>query len=148
MSKQKANTDSEAAHAVAAEIRVVVGKLTRRLREQTQLGDYTYSQLKVLVRLEESPATVTTLAREEGIRSQSMGEIVAALKTAGLVSGAPDPNDGRQTLLSLTDACRDLMKRTRAAKEDWLFQTIQTRFEPVELAQLADSIAILKRLIA
>jgi DNA-binding MarR family transcriptional regulator len=146
MSKHK--VDAEAAHVVASEIRVVVGKLTRRLREQTQLGDFTYSQLKVLVRLEsEGPTTVTALAREEGIRPQSMGEIVAVLKSAGLITGAPDPNDGRQTVLSLTDTCRDLIKRTRMAKEDWLFQAIQTRFEPSELAQLADSIAMLKRLI-
>lgn len=146
MSKHK--SDAATVHALATEVRVVVGKLTRRLREQTQLGDFTYSQLKVLLRLEsEGPATVTTLAREEGIRPQSMGEMVSFLKTAGLIAGSPDPNDGRQTVLSLTDSCRDLMKRTRAAKEDWLFQSIQTRFEPTEIDQLAESIAMLKRLL-
>jgi DNA-binding MarR family transcriptional regulator len=143
MSKHK---NDAVVHTMAAEVRVVVGKLSRRLREQTQLGDFTYS--KVLLRLEtEGPATVTTLAREEGIRPQSMGEIIAVLKTAGLVNGAPDPNDGRQTVLSLTDACRDLMKHTRAAKEDWLFQTILSRFEPTEIDQLGASIAMLKRLL-
>jgi len=146
MTKQK--SDAVAVHALAAEVRVVVGKLSRRLREQTQLGDFTYSQLKVLIRLEtDGPATVTTLAREEGIRPQSMGEIIAVLKATGLIAGSPDPNDGRQTVLSLTDACRDLMKRTRAAKEDWLFQSIQMRFEPAEVEQLAASIAMLKRLL-
>jgi DNA-binding MarR family transcriptional regulator len=145
MSKQK---NDAAVHTVAAEVRIVVGKLSRRLREQTQLGDFTYSQLKVLVRLEtDGPATVTTLAREEGVRPQSMGEIIAVLKTAGLIGGAPDPNDGRQTVLSLTDTCRDLMKRTRAAKEDWLFQTITSRFEPAEIEQLAASVAMIKRLL-
>ena len=140
--------DAETVHAMASELRIVVGKLTGRLREQAQVGEFTFSQIKILVRLEaEGPATVTTLAREEGVRSQSMGEMVASLKAAGLISGAPDPSDGRQTVLSLTDACRELFKQTRAAKDDWLFHAIQTRFASDELAQLADSIATLKRLL-
>lgn len=147
-SEQRSDESDDLAHEVAGEIRVVVGKLNRRLREQTQLGDFTWSQLLVIVRLEsEGPATVTTLARAEGMRPQSMGETISALRAAGLVSGEPDPNDGRQTVLSLTDACRDLLKRSRAAKEDWLFHAIQTKFEPAELVQLASSIAMLKRLI-
>jgi DNA-binding MarR family transcriptional regulator len=36
------------------------------------------------------------------MRPQSMGSAVALLEAAGFVSGAPDPSDGRQTILSLT----------------------------------------------
>jgi hypothetical protein len=43
---------------------------------------------------------------------------MAALEAAGLVSGTPDPNDGRQTTLSLTAACRQKVKAGRAARED------------------------------
>ena len=45
----------------------------------------------VMAAYEEGPATVTSLARAEGVRPQSMGATVAALQEAGLVGGAPDP---------------------------------------------------------
>jgi len=103
--------------ALAADLRVLISQLKRRLREQATLGDLTESQIAVLRRLDsDGPATVTTLARAEGMRPQSMGANVAALQAAGLISGSPDPNDGRQTILSLTAACRQKVKAGRAAR--------------------------------
>ena len=138
---------STPAPALAVELRVVLGKLSRKLREQARPGDYTWSQISVLVRLErDGPATVTTLARAEGVRPQSMGATVAVLEAAGLVSGAPDPADGRQTILSLTDACRQWIQASRAAREDWLFRAISTKFTLEEQTQLAASVELLERL--
>jgi DNA-binding MarR family transcriptional regulator len=142
--------DPEAAHAsaLAAELRVLIGKLKRRLREEAHSGDLTLSQTSVLSRLErEGPATVTTLARAEGVRPQSMGATVSDLEAAGLVSGAPDPADGRQTILSLTAACREMIKASRAAREDWLFRAIRTKLTPREQAELAAGVGLLKRLV-
>lgn len=81
------------------------------------------------------------------MRPQSMGETVSALKAAGLVNGAPDPDDGRQTVLSLTPACSEAIKTGRAAHEDWLFRAIRTKFAPAEQAQLASAVELLKRLV-
>jgi DNA-binding MarR family transcriptional regulator len=133
--------------ALAGELRVVVGQLRRRLREQASFGDLTWSQTSVLSRLErDGPATVTSLARAQGMRPQSMGATVAALEAAGLVSGSPDPQDGRQTILSLTAACREWIKVSRAAKEDWLFQAIQSKLSLQEQGELAKGVELLKRL--
>ena len=133
---------------LAEELRVLSGKLRRRLREESHVGDFTPSQVQVLNLLErEGPATVTALARAHGMRPQSMGETLAALKAAGLVSGAPDPNDGRQTVLSLTPSFRKKVKASRAAREDWLYRTIQTRFTAIEQQQLATGVDLLKRLV-
>ncbi|HEV7835393.1 MAG TPA: MarR family transcriptional regulator [Caballeronia sp.] len=141
-------TDPEVAHAVAGELRVVLGKLKRRLREEASLGEFTLSQMSALSRLErEGPATVTTLARAEGVRPQSMGATVSVLEAAGFVTGAPDPADGRQTILSLTKACREWIKASRAAREDWLFRAIRTKLTPVEQEELATSVALLSRLV-
>ncbi|MFT4069164.1 MarR family winged helix-turn-helix transcriptional regulator [Paraburkholderia sp.] len=138
----------EALHALAEDLRVLVGKLRRRLREESHIGDFTPSQGQVLTLLErEGPATVTALARAHGMRPQSMGETLAVLKAAGLVSGTPDPNDGRQTVLSLTPAFRKKIKASRAAREDWLYRTIQTRFSAAEQQQLATGVDLLKRLV-
>src|SRR6267378_1606694 len=88
---------------LAGELRVSISKLTRRLREHAHPGDFTSAQKSVLHRLErDGPVTVSTLARAESVRPQSMRVTVASLEKMGLVSGEQDPTDRRQTLLSLT----------------------------------------------
>jgi|SRR5579863_6712916 DNA-binding MarR family transcriptional regulator len=135
--------------ALATEIRAVMGKLKRRLREQAGVGDLTSSQISVLLRLErEGPATTSSLARLEGMRPQSMGTVIAPLQAAGLVRGAPDPADGRQTLLSLTDACRKWVADGRAARQDWLTRNLQAHLSPEEQDRLAEAVELLKRLAA
>jgi DNA-binding MarR family transcriptional regulator len=135
------------AHLLAGELRVLLGKLSRRLRDQANPGDFTWSQKSVLIRLErEGPATVTTLARAEGVRPQSMGATVSTLEQAGLVTGSPDPADGRQTILSLTAKCREWIRASRAAKEDWLFRAIQAKLAPEEQQELANALPLLNRL--
>jgi DNA-binding MarR family transcriptional regulator len=134
--------------ALAEALRSVVGKLKRRLRDQADTGDLTPSQTSVLLRLEkDGPATTSGLARAEGMRPQSMGTVIAALEAAGLVVGSPDPVDGRQTLLSLTDHCRDWIAQGRAARQDWLSRTIEARLSPGEQDQLAAAMPLLHRLI-
>lgn len=46
---------------------------------------------------------ITTLAERAGITKQGMGQLVTDLERQGLVSRAPDPADGRATLVSFTD---------------------------------------------
>ena len=65
---------------------------------------------------------------------------------AGLVKGSPDPADGRQTILSLTDACRKMVKANRAAKEDWLFRAIRTKLSSAEQEKLAAALELVKRI--
>jgi DNA-binding MarR family transcriptional regulator len=126
MNAQSKDQQSSRAPALAQDLRALLSKLKRRLREQGNAGDLTPSQVSVLLRLEkDGPATAARLARGEGMRPQSLGPVIAALEEAGLVSGAPDPNDGRQTLLSLTDACRKWAQEGRAAKQDWLTHAIR-----------------------
>ena len=147
MSKRKSNSGNPPASALASELRILINQLRHRLREQSHLGDYTWSQTSVIIRLErDGPATVSALARAEGVRQQSMGTTISALEAAGLVKGSPDPADGRQTILSLTDACREMIRANRAAKDDWLFRAIQTKLSAAEQEQLATALELLKRI--
>ena len=147
MAGDSGDSDALGLLALAGELRVSIGKLSRRLREQAHPGDFTSGQKSVLLRLEQDgPATVSTLARAESVRPQSMRVTVSSLETAGLVSGAPDRTDGRQTILSLTPACRKILKTTRAAREDWLFRALQKQLAPREREQLAAALQLLKRL--
>ena len=136
------------AHLLATELRVLIGQLARRLREQARPGDYTSSQKAVVLRLErDGPATISTLARAEGVRPQSMGATIASLAEAGLVEGSADPADGRQTLLTLTKACREMLRSRRAAREDWLFRALQAKLTAAEQAKLNCAAELLKRLL-
>jgi DNA-binding MarR family transcriptional regulator len=144
MRKQRVTSDPLK---VAGDLRVVLGQLSRRLREQANSGDFTHSQSSALLRLErDGPATMSALARAEGVRPQSMGAIIDVLGAAGLVSGTPDPSDGRKTLLSLTDAARERFATGRLAKEDWLLRTIRTHLTPAEQEELVTCVELLKRL--
>ena len=149
MTPEKPPDDPHAARAsaLAADLRALLSRLKRRLREQAGAGDLTSTQVSVLGRLDrDGPATVTALAKAEGMRPQSMGANVSALEAAGLVSGTPDPNDGRQTILSLTPACIEWIKEGRTARQDWLFRAIQAKLGPEEQEELARAIDLLNRL--
>ncbi len=136
------------ASVLAQDLRALLGKIKRRQREQGQVGDLTPSQVSVLLRLEkDGPATASNLARAEGMRPQSIVPVIAALENAGLVAGAPDPTDGRQTILSLTQACRTWVEEGRAARQDWLARTLQARLSPQEQNKLAEAVELLKRLV-
>lgn len=133
---------------IAAELRVLLGRLRRKLREETSHGDFSWSQLSVLARLDrDGPATVTELARAEGVRSQSMGATTSGLLADGWLSGAADPSDGRQTILTLTDPAREKIRLWRAAREDWLSRAIDKHLAPDEQQTLGNAVELLRRLV-
>jgi DNA-binding MarR family transcriptional regulator len=141
-------SSAERAAALAGELRAIFGKLKRKLREQGEPSDLTPSQVSVLLRLEkDGPAAVSSLARAEGMRPQSMSAIITSLLETGLVGGSPDPNDGRQTLISLSRRCQKLLKEGRAARQDWLTTTIQNKLSAQEQEKLAVAIDLLTRLV-
>jgi DNA-binding MarR family transcriptional regulator len=148
MSDRSRQPQAERVAALASEIRTLVGKLKRKLREQAGREEFSSSQVAVLLRLEkDGPATLSHLARAEAMRPQSMSAILGPLDAAGLVSGAPDPADGRKTLLSLTPKCRKLIQERRAAKQDWLTKRILAKLSTQEQEQLATALELLARFV-
>ncbi len=142
------NTDAALAIKLATELRTTLGHLRRKLRQHGARDDLTSSQIAVILRLEkDGPATVSSLARAEGMRSQSMSVVIASLEEMGLVAGASDPNDGRKTLISLTKACKKSIEDRRAAKQDWLAKAIQQKLSPQEQKKVSSAIHLLARLI-
>lgn len=148
MRGQKSSIQTGRAATLAAGIRTVGGKLKRRLREQGGSSGLTPSQTSVLLRLEkEGPATVSSLARAEGMRPQSMSAIVTPLQQSGLIRGAPDPGDGRQTLMSLTPKCLKWIRDGRAARQDWLATAISRELSVQEQEKLQAALGLLTRLV-
>ena len=147
MSNRKSSTQTGLAWTLAAEMRTVFRKLKLRVREHGGGNDLTPSQSSVVLRLEKDGATtVSSLARVEGMRPQSMSAIVAPLQESGLIRGAPDPSDGRQTLMSLTPKCLKWLEEGRAARQDWLATTISQKLSVHEQEKLQAALELLKRL--
>lgn len=144
---EKSRTSATQLAALAGELRISLGKLIRRVREQAHPGDFTSAQKSVLLHLDrDGPATVSALARAESVRPQSMRVTVASLEAMRAISGEPDPTDGRQTLIALTPTFRKTLKASRAAKDDWLFRALQAQLSSQEQDALAAAVKLLQRL--
>jgi DNA-binding MarR family transcriptional regulator len=96
---------SRSAATTAREVKVVFGRLRRRIRALALIDDLSPSQAAVLTRLNrEGPSSTSALASAEAVSHQAIGAILAALETRGVIQRSPDPTDGRRQLISLTDA--------------------------------------------
>lgn len=147
MAKSSLTSKAQSTAALAGELRISLGKLIRRVREQAHPGDFTSAQKSVLLRLDrDGPATVSALARAESVRPQSMRITVAGLEAMKAVNGKPDPTDGRQALVDLTPSFRKTLKESRTAKEDWLVRALQAQLSPQEQGELAAAVKLLQRL--
>jgi len=145
---RKSSIQTELARTLAAEMRTVFRKLKLRVREHGGGNDLTPSQSSVILRLEKDGATtVSSLARAEGMRPQSMSAIVAPLQESGLIRGVVDPGDGRKTLMSLTPKCLKWLQEGRAARQDWIATTISQKLSLQEQGKLQEALKLLTRLV-
>ena len=131
---------------VAHELQVAVMRLARRLRSERGDHGLTLTQLACLATLHRHGAmTPSDLAAHEKVQPPSMTRTVNGLAEHGLVQRTPDPTDGRQVMVSLTDAGADLLARDRAQREEWLTQRLD-ELTPDERATMKKAATILDRL--
>ena len=131
----------------AREIRVVVGRLRRRLKEVAGQHQLTPSQVSVLSRIDKGgPASASELAAAERIRPQSMATILAALEEQGIVRRDPDPRDGRRQLVSIAPSGVEKIEGDRQIREEWLARALRERFTEAERRTLMQGLALLDRL--
>jgi DNA-binding MarR family transcriptional regulator len=141
-----ANVTSEATRA-ARDLRVVVGRLRRRLKEVGSSLDLTPSQTSVLSRIaNEGPITASELAAAERIRPQSMAASLAVIEERGMIRRDPDPADGRRQLISLTTETREVIEGDRQVREEWLASAMQDRYSSAELKVVIEALGLLERL--
>ena len=131
----------------AGELRALLGRLSRRLRQISAVGELTLSQASVLSLLErEGPATPGILAAKERISPQSVGTILVSLEALGLLSRTPDPTDGRRLVIALTEAGRQIIHGARREKEEQLAQALANNFAHEEQRVLMAALPLLERL--
>jgi DNA-binding MarR family transcriptional regulator len=94
------------AEQIARELLMIIPRLNRIIARdlRTEFGDdTTIVRIRVLGELAEAPLTLSALARKREVSLQAASEHVQDLVARGWVKRTPDPNDRRQSLLSLTD---------------------------------------------
>jgi len=95
--------------------------LARQLRFRRDESAISLSQLSVLMTLQkEGPLTPGGLAMRERVRPPSMTRVIAALAEQGLVERCADPMDGRQVLVSVSQAGREFVAAEQRASQEWL----------------------------
>ncbi|MGC9669067.1 MarR family winged helix-turn-helix transcriptional regulator [Planosporangium sp. 12N6] len=106
---------------IAALLRDAIARLNRRLRQTRPLGELTQSQLSALTSLDLAGAlTPRELADAERVQPPTMTRVVGKLEERGLVQRTPHPTDGRQVILSATEAGRSMLAANSRARDAWL----------------------------
>lgn len=133
---------------LAAELRVSLGRATRRIkgeRGDAGLSDPQFNVLAILLR--EGPMSPGHLADLERIQPPSMTRTVNCLVERGLVRKEEHPTDGRQVVVTLTEAGEAEVAETRRRRDAWLSARLAglTADERATLVQAAE---LLRRIAA
>jgi DNA-binding MarR family transcriptional regulator len=112
---------------LAAMLRDSITRLNRRLRRARPMGDLTVTQFSALTSLELAGAlSPRELAEAERVQPPTLTKIVAKLEDRGLVQRSPHPTDGRQVILSATEAGRAVVAEKQRKNDEWLAKRLTT----------------------
>lgn len=138
LSPQPVDDDDLAAH-----LRVAIMRVSRRLRVDIGAGTITAGQYSVLICLWKEPRTLGQLAERERVQAPSMTRIAKALEEQGYVERSTSPEDGRQILISITDAGRGIVDHVRCQRTAWLSRHV-AELDPEDRVVLRRAAELLK----
>jgi DNA-binding MarR family transcriptional regulator len=131
----------------ARAVRQSVVRLARRLRTQRQEHGVSNTGVSVLSQLHRHHAlTPSALAQAERVTPQTLTRVLAALEERELIVRRGDPSDGRQSLLELTPAGLDVLRRDAATREEWLAEALSSELTPAEQAIMRVAADLIDRL--
>jgi len=127
------------------ELRLLVQRLARRIRNNRADGSMSDTKMGVLFRLEVSAATPGQLAERERVSPPSMNRTLNALEQASLVTRSPDPDDARKVIVTLTPEGAALIAETRRLRTEWFGERL-AELSQSERAALQAVIPVLRHL--
>lgn len=111
---------------LANDMRIACARISRRVRFESK-SEVAPHQFSVLVTVYNAgPQTPTQLAAHDRVSTPSMTRTVNCLAEDGLVERVAHPDDGRQVLVCLTDAGRQVVDETRASRDTWMLEHIES----------------------
>jgi DNA-binding MarR family transcriptional regulator len=101
-----------------------IHRLSRRLRKRSQL-ELTPSQMSALTTVERhGQLRVGELARLEQIGKSTVTGLVAKLEKAGYLTRWADPDDGRSSLVALTDHATSALQAAASRQHAYLIRQL------------------------
>lgn len=118
------------------------------LEEKLLASEFSLTEVRVLYELAHREGlTAADLVRDLGVDPGYLSRIVRKFKTQSLVSTRPAPSDGRQSILSLTDAGHQAFAPLNQASHDEVLAMIAA-LHPTDRDQLVKSMEAIKRILA
>jgi DNA-binding MarR family transcriptional regulator len=137
---------SSSSASLAASLRGVVMRVSRRLRSERVDGSLSLSALVALGTVESrEPLTASELAAAERLQPSSTTRLIAVLEKHGYIERDRDPADGRQSILRITPAGREIVATEREHRQEWLAEVLDA-FTAQERDQLRAVIPLLHRI--
>ena len=138
---------SERDERLAGALSLVIVRMARRLRLRRENEVVSLTQLSALNTLyHEGAMSPGALAAAERVKPPSMTRVIASLAELGLVERSAHPTDGRQVVVSLSEAGADIVQADRSAREEWLREHLAD-FTPDQRAILRQATDLLSALV-
>jgi len=143
--KQAAGDRAGHADDLAADLRLAVGRLSRRLRQHS-VGGLSPSQVSAMASLDcHGPVPIGRLSRLEGVSAPTMTRIVDRLEQQGLVVRRIDPADGRSAVVEATTEGTSALNHLRHERTAFLAERL-AGLGPAEIAALTAALPALRLL--
>lgn len=132
----------------AAEVRMAVFRLTRRLRGIRAAESISDAQLGALAALAlHGRYTLSALAEHERVTAPTMSTIVAGLVDLGYVTRIPDEHDRRRVQVEITEAGVAIVDETVRRRDARLADLLDgLELDQNQLDALREAAAVLRRL--
>lgn len=127
--------DDDAAHELLAASRDLLGITLRAVASAPVALTVPQHRLLVLV-AEDGPRRVGALATDLGVNQSNASRLVDRLVGQGLLSRAPDPDDRRASVVTLSDTGREVVDHVTAARLEAL-RALVADLSPAQRERLA-----------
>jgi DNA-binding MarR family transcriptional regulator len=107
----------------AAHLRIAIVRTARRLRQEAaaETSGLTPTSVAALATIERhGPMTPSEIAKVERVKRPTITRTLRCLEREGLIDRAPDPADGRSSLVSVNGDGRERLRRLRGRKNAYL----------------------------
>jgi DNA-binding MarR family transcriptional regulator len=134
---------------LAAELRTVVSRLMKKLRNHSQTHSSLSLTERSVVKLlaKNGQMLPSELAAQEKVTTQSMSQILSHLAELGYITRQRSATDKRKVLIGLSAVGEALIPAVHQETDEWLHQALQKTCSAEELARLRQTLPALTKLV-